>query len=78
MAELLDRVGLPKDASQRLPREFGDGRRQHIVIARTRAPAPRLIVRDGSSPRSASPPGPACSTSSLRGRFDIVLAPTGV
>lgn len=44
--ELLDRVGLPADASQRLPREFSGGQRQRIAIARALAPEPRLIVCD--------------------------------
>ncbi|MFJ2241637.1 ATP-binding cassette domain-containing protein [Streptomyces sp. NPDC087859] len=46
VTELLDQVGLPKDASQRLPREFSGGQRQRIAIARALAPAPRLIVCD--------------------------------
>ncbi|AYC35822.1 ATP-binding cassette domain-containing protein [Streptomyces griseorubiginosus] len=46
VAELLDQVGLPKDASQRLPREFSGGQRQRVAIARALAPAPRLIVCD--------------------------------
>lgn len=46
VTELLDQVGLPKDASQRLPREFSGGQRQRVAIARALAPAPRLIVCD--------------------------------
>ncbi|MFD5407319.1 ATP-binding cassette domain-containing protein [Streptomyces griseorubiginosus] len=46
VAELLDQVGLPKDASQRLPREFSGGQRQRVAIARALAPAPRLVVCD--------------------------------
>ncbi|KFF99080.1 peptide ABC transporter ATP-binding protein [Streptomyces scabiei] len=46
VAELLDQVGLPRDASQRLPREFSGGQRQRVAIARALAPAPRLIVCD--------------------------------
>ncbi|MCX4704285.1 ATP-binding cassette domain-containing protein [Streptomyces sp. NBC_01352] len=43
---LLDQVGLPKDAAERLPREFSGGQRQRVAIARALAPAPRLIVCD--------------------------------
>ncbi|MFC5911581.1 ATP-binding cassette domain-containing protein [Streptacidiphilus monticola] len=44
--ELLDQVGLPKDASERLPREFSGGQRQRVAIARALAPGPRPIVCD--------------------------------
>ncbi|WP_062464225.1 ATP-binding cassette domain-containing protein [Demequina soli] len=44
--DLLDRVGLPKNAAARLPREFSGGQRQRIAIARALAPSPRLIVCD--------------------------------
>ena len=43
---LLDKVGLPSDASQRLPREFSGGQRQRVAIARALAPQPKLIVCD--------------------------------
>lgn len=43
---LLDQVGLPEDASERLPREFSGGQRQRVAIARALAPEPRLIVCD--------------------------------
>ncbi|TDC98371.1 ATP-binding cassette domain-containing protein [Actinomadura sp. 7K507] len=43
---LLDQVGLPEDAPERLPREFSGGQRQRVAIARALAPEPRLIVCD--------------------------------
>lgn len=43
---LLDQVGLPEDASERLPREFSGGQRQRVAIARALAPEPKLIVCD--------------------------------
>ncbi|WOF24283.1 ATP-binding cassette domain-containing protein [Microbacterium betulae] len=44
--DLLDQVGLPSDARDRLPREFSGGQRQRIAIARALALSPRLIVCD--------------------------------
>lgn len=44
--ELLDMVGLPSDASRRLPREFSGGQRQRVAIARAIALDPRLIICD--------------------------------
>jgi peptide/nickel transport system ATP-binding protein len=44
--ELLDRVGLPRDAVNRLPREFSGGQRQRVAIARALALKPKLIVCD--------------------------------
>jgi ABC-type glutathione transport system ATPase component len=43
---LLDRVGMPADALDRLPREFSGGQRQRIAIARALILDPKLIVCD--------------------------------
>jgi ABC-type glutathione transport system ATPase component len=44
--ELLDAVGLPKDAGRRYPREFSGGQRQRVAIARALAMDPAIIVCD--------------------------------
>ncbi|MBO9577406.1 MAG: ABC transporter ATP-binding protein [Microbacteriaceae bacterium] len=44
--ELLDQVGLPGDAIDRLPRHFSGGQRQRVAIARALALHPKLIVCD--------------------------------
>jgi peptide/nickel transport system ATP-binding protein len=46
VADLLDKVRLPRDAMRRFPHEFSGGQRQRIGIARALAPNPALIICD--------------------------------
>ena len=46
MSELLDSVGLPSAAADRLAHEFSGGQRQRIAIARALAVEPQIVVCD--------------------------------
>jgi peptide/nickel transport system ATP-binding protein len=46
LAELMDKVRLPRDAIGRFPHEFSGGQRQRIGIARALAPGADLIICD--------------------------------
>ncbi|MEV0594849.1 ABC transporter ATP-binding protein [Nonomuraea cavernae] len=45
-ADLLERVGLPRDFAGRHPHEFSGGQRQRVAIARALAARPRMLIGD--------------------------------
>ncbi|HEY0328277.1 MAG TPA: dipeptide ABC transporter ATP-binding protein [Rhodopseudomonas sp.] len=46
VSELLEKVGLPKEAVRRYPHEFSGGQRQRLGIARALALSPKVIICD--------------------------------
>ncbi|AMB57607.1 oligopeptide/dipeptide ABC transporter ATP-binding protein [Microterricola viridarii] len=44
--EMLEQVGLPRDAVNRMPRQFSGGQRQRIAVARALITRPSLVVCD--------------------------------
>jgi peptide/nickel transport system ATP-binding protein len=46
VADLLDKVRLPRESMRRFPHEFSGGQRQRICIARALAPNPAVIICD--------------------------------
>ena len=62
--DMLERVGLPREAADRYPHQFSGGQRQRTGLARSLVLQPKFIVGDQPVPRSTCRSSRRCSTSS--------------